>query len=83
VFNSNGSTYEGLEFGKLLTQYTANRLLEREDFTLKGGTRRNRYLCRSSLSDPARNDSVMLHADVELGGTDQIFNLSGRTRPAK
>lgn len=60
---------------KLSSQYTLARMLERDDF-------KNRYenklpLCLHELLYPLAQgyDSVALHADVEVGGTDQTFNL--------
>ena len=60
---------------KLASKYTVARMLERDDFT-------NRYKSEIPISIheflyPLAQgmDSVELHADVELGGTDQKFNL--------
>ena len=60
---------------KLASMYTVARMLERDDFT-------NRYKSEIPISIheflyPLAQgmDSVELHADVELGGTDQKFNL--------
>ena len=60
---------------KLASKYTVARMLERDDFT-------NRYKSETPISIheflyPLAQgmDSVELHADVELGGTDQKFNL--------
>ncbi|NSW90094.1 MAG: tyrosine--tRNA ligase [Firmicutes bacterium] len=64
----------------LASKYTVARMLEREDF-------KNRFESHESISIheffyPLMQgyDSVVLKADVELGGTDQRFNiLMGRT----
>tara|TARA_B100000131_G_scaffold306443_1_gene333552 strand:+ start:530 stop:1735 length:1206 start_codon:yes stop_codon:yes gene_type:complete len=60
---------------KLSSHYTVARMLERDDFT-------KRYQSETPISIhefmyPLAQgmDSVHLHADVELGGTDQKFNL--------
>jgi tyrosyl-tRNA synthetase len=60
---------------RLCAQYTVARMLEREDF-------RNRYQKNLPISVHEflyplvqGYDSVALEADVELGGSDQIFNL--------
>lgn len=60
---------------RLCAQYTMARMMEREDF-------RNRYQNNLPISIHEflyplvqGYDSVALHADVELGGHDQIFNL--------
>jgi len=60
---------------ELAAKYTVARMLEREDF-------KQRYLKQQSISIHEflypliqGYDSVALKADVELGGTDQRFNL--------
>lgn len=60
---------------KLASQYTVARMMEREDF-------KNRFAAGSPLGIHEflyplmqGHDSVAVKADVELGGTDQIFNL--------
>lgn len=60
---------------KLLANFTVARILERDDF-------HNRYTSGQSISlheflYPVMQayDSVVIKADVELGGTDQLFNL--------
>ncbi|MDJ0853155.1 MAG: tyrosine--tRNA ligase [Myxococcota bacterium] len=60
---------------RLCSKYTVARLLERDDFA-------KRYRAGESISVHEflypfvqAYDSVALHADVELGGTDQTFNL--------
>lgn len=57
----------GLEFGRLLTHYTATRLLERDDFSLR--IKEGKPLYMSELIYPILQgyDSVVLKADVELG----------------
>jgi tyrosyl-tRNA synthetase len=66
---------QGLDFLKLLANYSATRLLERDDFSLRMKEQKPIFL--SELVYPVLQgyDSVMLSADIELGGTDQIFNL--------
>lgn len=64
---------------KLASELTVARMLEREDF-------RNRFECGKPISIHEflypliqGYDSVAMEADVELGGTDQLFNvLMGR-----
>ncbi len=60
---------------RLASQYTVARMLERDDF-------HKRYLSQQPIAIheflyPLMQgyDSVMLKADIELGGTDQKFNL--------
>jgi len=60
---------------KLTARYTVARLLERDDFAKR--FRENRPISVHELLYPLVQgyDSVELRADVELGGTDQKFNL--------
>ncbi|MCF0233246.1 MAG: tyrosine--tRNA ligase [Enterococcus sp.] len=60
---------------QLMSKFTVARILERDDF-------HNRYTQNKSISFheflyPVMQayDSVAIKADVELGGTDQLFNL--------
>ena len=63
------------DFVRLCSQYTVARMLERDDFE-------KRYSAGEPISVHEflyplvqAYDSVALEADVELGGTDQLFNL--------
>ena len=60
---------------RLAAKYTVARLLERDDFAkrFKEGTPIGVHELFYPLAQAY--DSVALHADVELGGTDQKFNL--------
>ncbi len=60
---------------RLCSQYTVARLLERDDFAKR--FRENLPIHVHELLYPLVQgyDSVALRADVELGGTDQRFNL--------
>ncbi len=60
---------------RLCSKYTVARILERDDFTkrLKDGTPISMHELLYPLVQGY--DSVMLRCDVELGGTDQRFNL--------
>lgn len=64
-----------VDFIRLASSYTVARMLEREDF-------HNRYTSQQPIAIHEflyplvqGYDSVALKADVELGGTDQTFNL--------
>jgi tyrosyl-tRNA synthetase len=59
----------------LATHYTLARMMEREDFKKRFSA--GDPLSMHELLYPLMQgyDSVVLEADVELGGTDQIFNL--------
>ncbi len=76
VFNSKWfDKMKGLEFGRLLTHYTATRLLERDDFTLRLKERKPLFMSEFIYPILQGYDSVVLKADIEIGGTDQKFNL--------
>ena len=59
----------------LASEYTVARMLERDDFSKRHGE--NQPISIHEFLYPLIQgyDSVMLEADVELGGTDQTFNL--------
>jgi tyrosyl-tRNA synthetase len=60
---------------RLCSHYTVARLLERDDFSkrFKAGTPISVHELLYPLAQAY--DSVALHCDVEMGGTDQKFNL--------
>lgn len=64
-----------LDFLKLASQMTVSSIIERDDFNgrLKKGS--EVYLHEIFYPVMQAYDSVMLKADVELGGSDQKFNL--------
>jgi len=65
---------------QLSSRTTVARMLERDDFATR--YRDGRPISLSEFLYPLLQgwDSVVVHADVELGGTDQLFNnLMGRT----
>ncbi len=63
------------DFVKLTAKYTVSQLLEREDFH-KRFTEEKPISVHELLYPLVQGyDSVALEADVELGGTDQKFNL--------
>jgi tyrosyl-tRNA synthetase len=65
----------GFEFGQLLTHHTATRLLERNDFSLRIAEKKPIFMSELIYPILQGYDSVKLEADIEIGGTDQIFNL--------
>lgn len=76
VFNSGWfEKMNGLDFARLLTHYTATRLLERDDFSLRMKEKKPLYMHELIYPILQGYDSVVVEADVELGGTDQRFNL--------
>lgn len=76
VFNSswlNGLTSE--DFIKLASHLTVARMLEREDFKVRFENQRPISIHEFLYPLIQGYDSVALKADVEIGGTDQRFNL--------
>ncbi len=63
------------EIIRLCSRYTVARILERDDFSKR--YKSGQPISTHELLYPLTQayDSVMLKADVELGGTDQKFNL--------
>ncbi|WP_133493569.1 tyrosine--tRNA ligase [Alcanivorax sp. 24] len=81
AFNSSWmSELDAADMIRLASQYTVARMLERDDFDKR--YRGNQPIAIHEFLYPLVQgyDSVALRADVELGGTDQKFNLlMGRT----
>lgn len=64
----------------LAAQYTVTRMLERDDFSKRFASQQPIAIHEFLYPLLQGYDSVALEADVELGGTDQKFNLlMGRT----
>lgn len=60
---------------RLTSQYTVARMLERDDFSARYSDGRPIALSEFLYPMMQGYDSVVLEADVELGGMDQKFNL--------
>lgn len=60
---------------KLLAQFTVSQMLEREDFHKRFNSEQPIALHELIYPIAQGYDSVALECDVELGGTDQKFNL--------
>jgi tyrosyl-tRNA synthetase len=76
MFNSDWSDKLGAEgMIRLAARYTLARLLERDDFSKR--YKAGEAIAMHELLYPLMQgyDSVAMKADVELGGTDQKFNL--------
>ena len=76
LFNSEWSDKLGAEgIIRLAARYTVSQLLERDDFSRRFS--QERPIALHELLYPLMQgyDSVAMKADVELGGTDQKFNL--------
>ena len=63
------------ELIRLASNYTVARMLERDDFTKRFGAGVPIQLHEFLYPLAQAYDSVAVKADVELGGTDQLFNL--------
>lgn len=76
VFNSHWlNKLSPADFIRLSAQYTVARLLERDDFTKRFQNHTPIGLHEFLYPLCQGYDSVHLQSDVELGGTDQKFNL--------
>lgn len=76
VFNSEWLSKMNFEdIIKLTSKYTVARIMERDDF--KNRFENNLPLSMHELLYPLMQgyDSVALNSDIEIGGTDQTFNL--------
>jgi tyrosyl-tRNA synthetase len=75
-FNSRWfSKFSAEDFIRLMAKYTVSQMLEREEFHKR--FHEEKPIAMHELLYPLAQgyDSVALEADVELGGTDQKFNL--------
>lgn len=63
------------EIVKLTSYFTVARLLERDDFNKRYQNEVSISLHEFLYPVMQAYDSIALNADIELGGTDQIFNL--------
>ena len=75
---ANGEWFEGLglqEVFRLAGSATVNQLLRRNDFAQRMDADRPISVLELLYPLMQAYDSVMVRADVELGGTDQLFNL--------
>jgi len=80
VFNSEWlGKMTSYDFVKLASQLTVARMLEREDFSERFKNQRPISIHEFLYPLVQGYDSVAMEADVEIGGTDQLFNvLMGR-----
>jgi tyrosyl-tRNA synthetase len=60
---------------RLTSEFTVARTLERDDFAKRYAERKPISLHEFLYPIAQAYDSVVISADVELGGTDQLFNL--------
>ena len=74
----NGEWFATLSFGELIrlaAKLTVARCIERDDFAQRMGEGRPVFLHELLYPLMQAYDSVMVRSDVEIGGTDQIFNM--------
>jgi tyrosyl-tRNA synthetase len=60
---------------RLTSRFTIARILERDDFSKRYGSQQSIALHEFLYPVAQAYDSVAVEADVEIGGTDQLFNL--------
>jgi tyrosyl-tRNA synthetase len=75
---SNGEWFEPMQFEQVIrlnSMVTLQQMLQREDFRER--IERHQPIHAHEIQYPIMQgwDSVMVQADVELGGTDQLFNI--------
>ena len=74
----NGEWFSGMPFSEVLqlaSQYTVSQLLERDDFSKRFGAEQPIGVHELLYPLMQGYDSVAIQADVELGATEQKFNL--------
>ena len=59
----------------LTSQFTISRIMDRDDFTKRWDDRQPISMIEFMYPLLQAMDSVAVEADIELGGTDQLFNL--------
>jgi tyrosyl-tRNA synthetase len=74
----NGEWFQSMEFDEVIrlnSRVTLQQMLQREDF--KARLEKMQPISAHEIQYPIMQawDSVMVRADVELGGTDQLFNI--------
>lgn len=76
VFNSDWlGKFSGLDLIRLMAKATVGAVLQRDDFSKRYANSEAIYLHEFTYPILQGYDSVHLKADLELGGTDQTFNL--------
>jgi len=77
VYNSSWlGKLTGREVIELAAKYTLARMLERDDFALRFRSERAIYIHELLYPLYQGYDSIVVRADIEVGGTDQKFNLA-------
>ena len=79
LYNSEWYSKENDWALNLASKFTVQRILERDDFSKRMKSKTEIYLHELLYPAMQAYDSVKIQADVEIGGTDQKFNmLAGR-----
>ena len=76
VFNN--SWYKKMRLSEvynIISKHTVQRLIERDDFTIRKNSGKPIFMSEFIYPILQGYDSVELKADVEIGGTDQKFNM--------
>ena len=74
----NGDWFRAMSFEdviRLNSRVTLQQMLQREDFTTRIDKQQSIHAHEIQYPIMQGWDSVMVKADVELGGTDQLFNI--------
>ncbi len=83
IIKRNSEWLSKLSFDELITiasQFTVQHMIERDMFEKRLTEGKPIFLHEFFYPLMQGYDSVMLHADIEIGGSDQLFNmLAGRT----
>jgi len=66
---------DSIKIGELMGRYSVQRMLERDDFSNRYKQNKNITMLEFLYPLFQGYDSVALKADIELGGSDQKFNL--------
>lgn len=66
---------DSVKMAELMSQYTVNRMLERDDFSKRHKQHKPISILEFLYPLLQGYDSVALKSDVEIGGTDQKFNM--------
>jgi tyrosyl-tRNA synthetase len=67
--------FNGEQICELFSKYTINKLLTREDFSNRMSNKTDIHTHELIYPLLQGYDSVKIKADIEIGGTDQLFNM--------
>lgn len=78
IFRFNSEWFSQIKMNnliELLTQFSLEKILERTDFQKRFNLKKSIYLNELIYPLLQGYDSVIIKSDIEIGGTDQLFNL--------